>query len=109
MENLERIIKLVEAGFTKDEINAMLSPKAEPEKAPEEIPAESAEEPKDETSPQSEYVSAMKEITDELKKMKDELRRSALLRDDTQISDPLEEGRKVLASIIDPPNRRKEQ
>ena len=54
-------------------------------------------------------MSAMKEITDELKKMKDELRRSALLRDDTQISDPLEEGRKVLASIIDPPNRRKEQ
>ena len=42
MENLERIIKLVEAGFTKDEINAMLSPKAEPDKAPEEIPAESA-------------------------------------------------------------------
>ena len=49
----------------------------------------------------------MKDITDEFKKIRDDLRRSALISDGTQITDPLAESRKVLASIIDPPNPKK--
>ena len=105
MENLDKIFKLVEAGYTKEEISAMLQPEVKEE--PEEIREEPVIEQKDEISAKDEYISAMKEVTDELKKIKDDLRRSNLINDSAAIADPLEESRKVLASIIDPPNPKK--
>lgn len=105
MENLDKILKLVEAGYSKEEISAMLQPeiREEPEIKEEPVP----EEQKDELPPKDEYISAMKEVTDELKKIKEDLRRSNIMNDSTGIGDPLEESRKVLASIIDPPNLKK--
>lgn len=108
MDNLDKILKLVEAGYTKDEISSLLNPEIRPEPASLEPEIkEEPEEPKEQLPDQSEYIAAMKDITDEFKKIRDDLRRSALISDGTQIADPLEESRKVLASIIDPPNLKK--
>lgn len=104
MENLDKILKLVEAGYSKEEISAMLQPEIREE--PEEIREEPVPEQKDEFNAKDEYISAMKEVTDELKKIKDDLRRSNILNDSTGIADPLTESRKVLASIIDPPAKK---
>lgn len=108
MDNLDKILKLVEAGYTKDEISSLLSPEIKPE--PESLEPDIKEEPeekKESVDPRKEYLDTMKEITDEFKKVRDDLRRSALISDSSQITDPLEESRKVLASIIDPPNLKK--
>ena len=106
MENLDKILKLVEAGYSKEEISNMLQPEKKEES--EEIKEKPDPEQKDEEmSVKDEYISAMKEVTDELKKIKDDLRRSNLINDSVEIADPLEESRKVLASIIDPPNPKK--
>ena len=109
MDNLDKIIKLVEAGFSKEEITAMVSPKVQPEQQEpvKEEPKEETELPKEEKPVQEEYLQTMKDITEEFKKVRDDLRRSALISDSSQIADPLEESRKVLASIIDPPNLKK--
>lgn len=104
MENLDKILKLVEAGYSKEEISAMLQPEIREE--PEEIKEEPVPEQKEEISVKDDYISAMKEVTDELKKIKEDLRRNNILTDSTPISDPLEESRKVLASIIDPPAKK---
>ena len=108
MDNLDKILKLVEAGYTKDEITSLLAPEIKPE--PQSLEPDIKEEPEEKTeqvSPQQEYLETMKEITNEFKKVRDDLRRSALISDSSQIADPLEESRKVLASIIDPPNLKK--
>lgn len=105
MENLDKIFRLVEAGYTKEEINAMLQPEPKPEEQPEEKPAEAPkEEVKSEADAQAEYLNAMRDITNEFKKIRDDLQKSALISDGFEIKDPLEESRKVLASIIDPPH-----
>lgn len=105
MENLDKILKLVEAGYSKEEISNMLQPeiREEPEIKEEPVP----EQKNEEMSVKDEYISAMKEVTDELKKIKEDLHRSNLIVDGTPIADPMEESRKVLASIIDPPNLKK--
>ena len=110
MDNLDKVLKLVEAGYTKEEISSLLSPEIRPEPVSSDQPEikEEPEEPKEEISPQQEYLSAMKEITDEFKKVRDDLRRSALISDSSQIANPLEESRKVLAAIIDPPRKEKD-
>ena len=84
MNDLDKIFKLVEAGYSKAEIDLMLKPEEQP----------------DITDP----VKTMREITDEFKKIRDDLHRSNLIVDGTEIQNPLEESRKVLAAIIDPPN-----
>ena len=112
MDNLDKILKLVEAGYTKEEIGNLLQPEAKPEpkeepaEEPKEEPKAEPEQPK-EKSVQEDYIQTMKDITEEFRKVRDDLRRSALISDGSQITDPLEESRKVLASIIDPPNLKK--
>ena len=110
MDNLDKIFRLVEAGYTKEEINSMLHPEQKPEDHPKEEPKEKPkEEVKEEDNPQENYISVMKDITEEFKKVRDELRRSALMSDGFEIKDPLEESRKVLASIIDPPTKERKE
>lgn len=106
MENLDKILKLVEAGYSKEEISTLLTPEVKEE--PVEIREEPVEELKEEASAaKDEYLASMKEMAEEFKKIRDDLRRANILSDSAPVSSPLEESRKVLASIIDPPNLKK--
>ena len=109
MNDLDKIFKLVEAGYSKAEIDLMLKPEeqpdiTDPEVTKEEAKTETTAEPEKAADLQNDYLKTMREITDEFKKIRDDLHRSNLIVDGTEIQNPLEESRKVLAAIIDPPN-----
>lgn len=120
---LDKILRLTEAGFTKEDIMSMIKENEpqkaenEPENGKEEIVKESPkkESPKEETKKdegsniQEEYVQTMKEMAEEFKKIRDDLKRNALAQYDEQIADPVAQGQKVLAKIIDPPVKAKKK
>ena len=116
---LDKILTLLEAGFTKDEILSM-EKENEPQEAQKEPEIKKDEISKDEPKKdevlkdegfeiREDYLKTMKEMTDEFKKIRDDLKKSALSGYDQQISDPISEGQKVLAKIIDPPARAKKK
>ena len=117
--NLDKILTLLEAGFTKDEIMSMekengqekaqKEPETEKEEAKkEEQPTGKEEAKKDEgSSIQEDYVKSMKEMTEEIRKIASDLKKSNLAGYDSQILDPVSQGQKVLAKIIDPPVKAK--
>lgn len=122
--NLDKILTLLEAGFTKDEIMSM-EKENKPQEAQNEPEIKKDESKKEEVSKtepvkdevvkdegsdiREDYLKTMKEMTDEFKKIRDDLKKSALSGYDQQISDPISEGQKVLAKIIDPPTRAKKK
>ena len=99
---LERIFKLIDAGFTKDEIlklteePAAEEPKDEPAAQPEEKPEPKSEEPKAEGPD-------MSALLNEIKGMRDDLRKHALMSDSFTPEDSRQEAEKILASVINPP------
>ena len=105
--NLDKILTLLEAGFTKDEIMSMEKENGQ-EKAQKEPETEKEEAKKDEgSSIQEDYVKSMKEMTEEIRKIASDLKKSNLAGYDSQILDPVSQGQKVLAKIIDPPVKAK--
>lgn len=113
--NTSDIIKLIDAGFTKADIEAMLKNdgqiKAEEPEIREEPKIEelTAEKPKAEEPADNQLNDAIKMMTDELKAMRSDFQKHMINNDEMQISDPLAESEKILASIIDPPTKKRKE
>ena len=106
--NKEEILKLVNAGYTKAEIEAMSSDQ-KPEEKPEEKP-EVKQEEKPEVKP-AETVSftpdVMKEFTGAINGLSDMIKKSNMINDGYEPKTALEKGEEVLASLINPPAKKK--
>lgn len=106
--NKEEILKLVNAGYTKAEIEAMGSDQ-KPEEKPEEKPEVKPEE-KPEVKP-AETVSltpdVMKEFTGAINGLSDMIKKSNMINDGYEPKTALEKGEEVLASLINPPAKKK--
>ena len=106
--NKEEILKLVNAGYTKAEIEAMSSDQ-KPEEKPEEKPEVKPEE-KPEVKP-AETVSftpeVMKEFTGAINGLSDMIKKSNMINDGYDPKTALEKGEEVLASLINPPAKKK--
>ena len=107
--NKEEILKLVNAGYTKAEIEAMVS-----DQKPEDKPEEKPEEPKPEEKPEvkpAETVSftpdLMKEFTGAINGLSDMIKKSNMINDGYEPKTALEKGEEVLASLINPPVKKK--
>ena len=108
--NTSEILKLIDAGYTKAEIEAMEGvemPDIKEEPKPEELKSEESKEEPKENSEQ--FSEALKTITDEIKAMRTDFQKHMLRSDDTPIVDPLAESEKILASIIDPPSKKRKE
>ena len=108
--NKEEILKLVDAGYTKAEIEAMSSDQKPEEPKPEEKPEEPKPEEKPEVKP-AETVSltpdVMKEFTGAINGLSDMIKKSNMINDGYEPKTALEKGEEVLASLINPPAKKK--
>ena len=98
--NKEEILKLVNAGYTKAEIEAMSSdqkPEEKPEEKPEVKPAETV----------SLTPDVMKEFTGAINGLSDMIKKSNMINDGYEPKTALEKGEEVLASLINPPAKKK--
>ena len=91
----EEIIKLLDAGYSRDEILAM---KEEPAPAPDPEPTPDDPEPAPAPDPAADVMKEMKEMFAEMKK---ELNAMNILNS-RQESDDVKTGEDILASIINP-------
>lgn len=91
----EEIIKLLDAGYSRDEILAM---KEEPEPAPDPEPTPADPEPTPAPDPSADVMKEMKEMFAEMKK---ELTAMNIMNS-RQDSDEVRTGEDILASIINP-------
>ena len=103
---IDDILTLAKAGYTAEEIKALLNgkPEAVPEVKPEEVPEvkpEAVPEAKPEAVP--EIKSLFDNMLNELKGMREDLQKRSIYSDESQIIDPEEAGSRILAQIIDPP------
>ncbi|MBR2553708.1 MAG: hypothetical protein IKE94_02490 [Aeriscardovia sp.] len=106
--NKEEILKLVNAGYTKAEIEAMDSdqkPEEKPEEKPEGKPEEKPEVKPAETVSFSPEV--MKEFTGAINGLSDMIKKSNMINDGYEPKTALEKGEEVLASLINPPAKEK--
>lgn len=113
--NKEEIIKLVNAGYTKAEIEAMSSdqqpekkPEEQPEKKPEEQPEKKPEQ-KDEAKPAgaSPFTPEMiTEFTGAINGLSEMIKKSNMINDGYEPKSALERGEEVLASLINPPTKK---
>lgn len=108
--NTSDILKLIDAGYTKAEIEAMESGKEISEEVPEIKEEPKVEElksaPVKEEEPKDDFKEALKMMTDEMKAMRADFQKHLINSDDMQIADPLAESEKILASIINPPTKK---
>ena len=108
--NKEEILKLVNAGYTKAEIEAMSSDQKLEEPKPEEKPEEPKPEEKPEVKP-AETVSftpdVLKEFTGAINGLSDMIKKSNMINDGYEPKTALEKGEEVLASLINPPAKKK--
>ena len=94
---IDDILTLAKAGYTAEEIKALIGKtEAVPESEPEEAP-----EVKPEAVP--EIKSLFDNMLNELKGMREDLQKRSIYSDESQIIDPEEAGSRILAQIIDPP------
>lgn len=105
---IDKVFKLIDAGFTKDEILALTKdPEEKPEEKPEEAasPAEQkpASAPAEEKKPEEQQPSEMELLRKELEGIREDLRKRALLEDGFRPQDSRAAAEDVLASIINPP------
>lgn len=102
---LNTILKLLDAGYTKADIEAMTAPAAEvtPEPAEEPVkPAEPAEEPKAMTSDD-----ILNNLLAEVKGLKAQIQANNIKNDSMKgPSQPAETAESILASLINPKERR---
>lgn len=114
--NKEEILKLVNAGYTKAEIEAMGSdqkpeekPEEKPEGKPEEKPEEKQKDKPAETGNLTPDVmkDVMKEFTGAINGLSDMIKKSNMINDGYEPKTALEKGEEVLASLINPPAKKK--
>lgn len=105
----EEVLKLIDAGFTKADIEAMETGTEGKEEIKEEpAPAEEVK-PVKEVKPadNSDLIKALAELNQGINELRQDMQKRSLLEDDSPIKNPIAEGEKVLASIIDPPAPKK--
>lgn len=107
---IDDILTLAKAGYTAEEIKALLNvkpeavPEEEPEVNPEAVPeAEPEEAPEVKPEAVPEIKSLFDNMLNELKGMREDLQKRSIYSDESQIIDPEEAGSRILAQIIDPP------
>lgn len=120
MNNLEQIFKLIDAGYTKEEINELLQPKEElnkiyPEepKEPEEPVEEAKEIPHTQNQPIAFTTDIMKQLGDAIKGLDDRINKldksikaGNILNSSMEVK-PTETAEDILASLITPKLRDK--
>lgn len=103
--NKEEIIKLVNAGYTKAEIEAMSSEqKPEEPTAPTEEPEEVEEVKPAEASPFTPEM--ITEFTGAINGLSEMIKKSNMISDGYEPKSALERGEEVLASLINPPTKK---
>lgn len=100
----EEILKLISAGYTKADIDAMETAEAkpEPEKKPE---PEAKPEPEEKPENKNEEITGemLKEFTGAINGLSDLIKKSNIVVDGYQPKTAMEKGEEVLASLINPP------
>ena len=105
--NKEEILKLVNAGYTKSEIEAMSSdqkPEEKPEEQPEVKPEETEEVKPAEASPFTPEM--ITEFTGAINGLSEMIKKSNMISDGFEPKSALERGEEVLASLINPPTKK---
>ena len=103
--NKEEILKLVNAGYTKAEIDAMSSEqKPEEPTAPTEEPEEVEEDKPAEASPFTPDM--ITEFTGAINGLSEMIKKSNMISDGYEPKTALERGEEVLASLINPPTKK---
>ena len=105
---LDQILKLIDAGYTKADIEAMGRPaEVKPEEPAAEVPAEIPAEPVKVAEPvKAEPDPAMNALLEEVKSLRKQLQMQAIMHDGFTPADP-DDAQKILASIINPANNEK--
>lgn len=114
MNNLEQILKLIDAGYTKEEINELLQPKEElnkiypeePEEAPVEAPQKEPKEHAIYNKPLgadiiSKLGDAIKGLDDKINKLDKSIKAGNILNSSMEVK-PTETAEDILASLITP-------
>ena len=109
MNNLEQIFKLIDAGYTKEEINELLQPKEElnklypeePVEAPVEAPEEEPKEPTLSADIISKLGDAIKGLDDKINKLDKSIKAGNILNSSMDVK-PTETAEDILASLITP-------
>lgn len=108
MEKLEQIIKLVDAGYTKEEITSLLSGTTaqapDPAELPTELPAEPAGEESKKAGPAAD--SKIDDAIAKLEKLSENMAKLAIMNSQQP---PKEDIQDYLARIIDPTYKKKEE
>ena len=103
------ILKLIDAGFTKEEILKLdtgKDPEPEPTKDPEPEPTKDPEpEPAKEKIP--DQTDMLKFIADQFEKMTKSIQESNIINSDTKLKNDNKTGPEVLAEVIAPPERKR--
>lgn len=105
--NKEEILKLVNAGYTKAEIEAMSSdqkPEVKPEEKPEVKPEQKEEVKPAEASPFTPDM--ITEFTGAINGLSEMIKKSNMINDGYEPKTALERGEEVLASLINPPTKK---
>lgn len=101
---LEKLYKLIEAGYTKEEIEKLEKPEATEQQPAEEKPAEPAPEP--EANKENELLSS---LLAEMQAIRDDLRKRSLIEDGYRPQDSITAAEQILADVIDPPALKKKK
>ena len=103
------ILKLIDAGFTKEEILKLdtgKDPEPEPTKDPEPEPTKDPEpEPTKEKTP--DQTDMLKFIADQFENMTKSIQESNIINSDTKLKNDNKTGPEVLAEVIAPPERKR--
>jgi len=105
---LNVILKLLDAGYTKADIEAMAAPAAEVTPAPVEDPVKPAE-PAEEPAPEMTSADILNNLLAEVKGLKAQIQANNIRSDSMKgigASKPIETAEDILASVINPKERR---
>lgn len=104
---LNTILKLLDAGYTKADIEAMTAPAAEVTPAPAEEPVKPAEAPAEEPAPEMTSADILNNLLAEVKGLKAQIQANNIRSDSMKGSaKPVETAEDILASVINPKERR---
>ena len=98
---LNTILKLLDAGYTKADIEAMTAPAAEVTPAPVEDPVKPAEVPAEEPVPEMTSADILNNLLAEVKGLKAQIQANNI-RSDSMGSKPEVSAESILASLINP-------
>lgn len=103
----EDVLKMIDAGFTSDEIRQMMAPEAEqaaePAAAPESTPAAPAE---DHTQPGLDAMTALNTILGKMNDKLDQIQRSNIINDASSAGTDKQSADDILQELIYPGNNK---